>query len=102
MYYVNIRFRNLSNLFSSTIQSSPKMFVNVRSLLRLTRIGQSAPVLFPGLREVHSFKNSAPSKPSFLSKFLPSQKLRKNAERKNLPAVAVVKLQGIISDQVHI
>ena len=52
------------------------------------------------VREAHSFKNSEASKTSFWSKLLPSQKMRKNAEKKNLPAVAVLKLQGVIADQV--
>jgi len=51
-------------------------------------------------REAHSFKNSEAAKAPFWSRLMPSQNMRKNAEKKNLPAVAVLKLQGVIAEQV--
>jgi hypothetical protein len=75
---------------------------NVISLTTVSKTRGIVPLLLPGIREAHSFKNATAARSPFWSKLLPSDKLRKNAEKKNLPAVAVLKLQGVIAEQVAI
>ena len=66
----------------------------------LNILHRNAPLLFGGIRECHSTKKEETKNP-FWTKLLPTQKMRDNAKKKNLPAVAILNLHGIIAAQVH-
>ncbi len=70
-----------------------------RALL-LKQSNQILAVQFGGKRNSHFSKKEIPAAP-FWSKLLPSQKLRENAKKRNLPAVAVINLHGVIAGQVQ-
>ena len=77
------------------------MFVSRGLLLKRSNqiVINNVAVQFGGKRDSHFSKKEIPAAP-FWSKFLPTQKLRENAKKRNLPAVAVINLHGVIAGQV--